>query len=68
MNEKNTFDMNLKTKTNRERESLQERGTKRFQERKVEEKEAEQEIKEFDLNKNKEDYIDNPPTLSKLLR
>jgi pantothenate kinase len=61
--------MNLKIKTNREHEKLQERGTKRFQERKVEEKEAEQEIKEFDLDKNKEEYIDNlPPAFSELLR
>ena len=60
--------MSLKIKTNREREKLQERGTKRFQERVAEEKEAEQEIKEFDLNNNKEEHIDNTTTLSELLR
>lgn len=60
--------MSLKIKTNREREKLQERGTKRFQERVAEEKEAEQEIREFDLNNDKEEYIDNTTTLSELLR
>jgi hypothetical protein len=38
----------LKTKNYREKENLKERGTKRFQERKAEEKEAEEEIKHYD--------------------
>ena len=60
--------MNLKSKTNREREKLQDRGTKKFQERVAEEKEAEKEIKDFTLN-DKDDYIDNiNPTLSEHLR
>mgnify|MGYP006337840971 FL=1 len=46
----------MKQKTYKEKETLQERGTKRYQERLVEQKEAEKEIKEFVLNE--EDVID----------
>ena len=46
----------MKQKTYKEKETLQERGTKRYQERLVEEKEAEKEIKEFVLNE--EDTLD----------
>ena len=40
----------MKQKTYKEKETLQERGTKRYQERLVEQKEAEKEIKEYVLN------------------
>lgn len=46
----------MKQKTYKEKETLQERGTKRYQERLVEQKEAEKEIKEYVLNE--EDVID----------
>ncbi len=46
----------MKQKTYKEKETLQERGTKRYQERLVEQKEAEKEIKEFVLNE--EDVLD----------
>ena len=49
-----TSDMNWKTRTNREKEKLQERGTKKFQERVAEEKEAAEEIKSYDLGKQGE--------------
>ena len=49
-----TSDMNWKTRTNREKEKLQERGTKKFQERVAEEKEATEEIKSYDLGKQGE--------------
>jgi hypothetical protein len=42
----------LKTKKYWEKETIKERGTKRFQERKAEEKEAEKEIAEFDNLEN----------------
>ena len=48
--------MSLKTNY-KEKETLRERGTKRYQERLVEEKEAEEEIAEFTLEKEKN--IDN---------
>ena len=46
----------MKQKTYKEKETLQERGTKRYQERLVEQKEAEKEIKEYVLNE--EDVLD----------
>lgn len=46
----------MKPRTHKEKETLQERGTKRYQERLVEQKEAEKEIKEFVLNE--EDVLD----------
>ncbi len=46
----------MKQKTYKEKETLQERGTKRYQERLVEQKEAEKEIKEYVLNE--EDTLD----------
>jgi hypothetical protein len=60
LNVKHTFDMKLKTY--KEKENLKERGTKRYQERKVQEQEAEEEIKNY--KDEKEDTIDNdsPPT------
>ena len=45
LNVKNLFDMKLKSY--KEKETLKERGTKRFQERLAEEKEAEKEIKNY---------------------
>jgi hypothetical protein len=52
----------MKLKTYKEKENLKERGTKRYQERKVQEQEAEEEIKNY--KDEKEDTIDNdsPPT------
>lgn len=47
----------MKQKTYKEKETLQERGTKRYQERLVEQKEAEQMIKEY--KQEKDDYIDS---------
>ena len=44
---KTEFEHSLKNKTYKEKETLKERGTKRFQERLAEEKEAEKEIKQF---------------------
>lgn len=49
------FDMKLRTY--KEKETLKERGTKRFQERLAEEKEAEKEIKNY--KEEKKDTIDN---------
>lgn len=59
---KHTFDMKLKTY--KEKETLKERGTKRYQERLAEEQEAEEEIKNY--QNNEEDTIDNDniPTIS----
>jgi len=63
-NEKNTFGTNsndgssVNKKNYKEKETLVERGTKRFQERLVEEKEAEQELKDYEHN-IKEEYIDD---------
>lgn len=48
--------MSLKTNY-KEKETLRERGTKRYQERLVEEKEAEKEIKEYIIKE--EDHIGN---------
>jgi len=42
----------MKQKTNREKDNEKTRGKKRFIERVVEEKEAEQQIKEFDRNED----------------
>jgi hypothetical protein len=42
----------MKQKTNREKENESTRGKKRYIERVVEEKEAEQQIKEFDRNED----------------
>ena len=47
---KTEFEHSLKNKTYKEKETLKERGTKRFQERLAEEKEAEKEIKQFHPN------------------
>lgn len=44
----------MKQKTYKEKETLQERGTKRYQERLVEQKEAEKEIKEYVLNEEED--------------
>lgn len=52
--------MSLKTNY-KEKETLRERGTKRYQERLVEEKEAEEEIAEFTLEKEK-NIDNNQPT------
>jgi len=52
----------MKQKTNREKENEKTRGKKRFIERVVEEKEAEQQIKEFDRNEDiiiGETYLDD---------
>lgn len=51
----------MKQKTNREKENESTRGKKRYIERVVEEKEAEQQIKEFESTKrdpNKDRFID----------
>ena len=50
LNMKTEFEHSLKNKTYKEKETLKERGTKRFQERLAEEKEAEKEIKQFHPN------------------
>jgi len=53
---------NMKQKTNREKENESTRGKKRYIERVVEEKEAEQQIKEFDRNEDiiiGETYLDD---------
>jgi len=54
----------MKIQTYKEKETLKERGTKRYQERLVEEQEAEEEIKQY--KHEKEDTIDNDtlPTIS----
>jgi hypothetical protein len=52
----------MKQKTNREKENEKTRGKKRFIERVAEEKEAEQQIKEFDRNEDiiiGETYLDD---------
>lgn len=57
---RDTFEARLKTikRNYKEKETLVERGTKRFQERLAEEKEAEKELKEYEHNL-KEEYIDD---------
>ncbi len=45
----------MKQKTYKEKETLQERGTKRYQERLVEQKEAEQMIKEYKQEQQQEE-------------
>lgn len=55
----------MKLKTYKEKETLQERGTKRYQERLAEEKEAEKEIKNY--KEEEKDTLDNDsyhPTIS----
>lgn len=47
----------MKTKTHKEENTIKERGTKRYQERVAEEKEAEQQIREFE--EQEEDTFDN---------
>jgi hypothetical protein len=60
---KDILGTNLKIKNYREKESLRERGTKRFQERLAEEKEAEKEINEFQLELPlEEEPLDDNPT------
>jgi len=61
----------MKLKNYKEKETLKERGTKRFQERLAEEKEAEKEIQNFEKNsayqKEEKDALDNDdyhPTIS----
>ena len=54
----------MKQKTYKEKETLQERGTKRYQERLVEQKEAEQMIKEY--KQEKDDYIDSNNIISSI--
>jgi len=52
----------MKQKTNREKENEKTRGKKRYIERVAEEKEAEQQIKEFDRNEDiiiGETYLDD---------
>lgn len=52
----------MKQKTNREKDNEKTRGKKRFIERVAEEKEAEQQIKEFDRNEDiiiGETYLDD---------
>lgn len=56
MREKHTSGTKLKTKNYKEKENLKERGTKRFQERKAEEKEAEEEVKKYIYRKTKDDF------------
>jgi len=48
----------MKQKTNREKENESTRGKKRYIERVAEEKEAEQQIKEFDRNEETDPNID----------
>lgn len=51
----------MKLKNYKEKETLRERGTKKYRERIAEEKEAEEEIKQYDLF---EDYVDdNKPAI-----
>lgn len=62
---KTEFEHSLKNKTYKEKETLKERGTKRFQERLAEEKEAEKEIKHY--KEEEKDTLDNDsyhPTIS----
>lgn len=66
LNAKLTFDM--KQKTYKEKDNLRERGTKKFQERVVEEKEAEEEIKHYTLDEETEFDNDTAPTLQELIR
>lgn len=57
----------MKSKTYKEKDTLRERGTKKYRERIAEEKEAEDEIKQYDLF---EDYVedDKPITIQELFR
>lgn len=50
-----------KTRGYKEKETLVERGTKRYQERLAEEREAERELKDYEHINNKEEYIDDTP-------
>lgn len=61
---KTEFEHSLKNKTYKEKETLKERGTKRFQERLAEEKEAEKEVKEFVYEKDEYPTNDTNPTIS----
>jgi len=55
---KTEFEHSLKNKSYKEKETLKERGTKRFQERLAEEAEAEKEIKNY-KSPEKEEILDN---------
>jgi len=58
----------MKQKNYKEKETLQERGTKKFRERVAEEKEANEEIKNYTLDEETEFDNDTAPTLSELIR
>lgn len=58
MNAVSILENNLKKKTYKEKETLDKRGTKRYQERLVEAEEAEREIKQY-KQVPKDDAIDN---------
>jgi hypothetical protein len=58
----------MKPKSYKEKETLRERGSKKFQERLAEEKEAKEEIKQFTLNEEGTLANDNTPTIQELLR
>lgn len=66
LNEKPTFDMKLKNY--KEKETIREKGTKKFQKRVAEEQEAEEEIQQFDLDKEENKNDDNTPTIQELIR
>lgn len=56
----------MKPHTYKEKETLRERGTKRYQERLVEEKEAEQEIKQYQ-EEEQADNDEHTPTIQEFL-
>ena len=58
----------MKQKSYKEKDTLRERGSKKFQERLVEEKEAEKEIKQFTLDEEGTLENGNTPTIQELIR
>lgn len=57
----------MKLKNYKEKETIREKGTKKFQKRVAEEQEAEEEIQQFDLNKEENKNDDNTPTIQELI-
>jgi len=56
----------MKSHTYKEKETLRERGTKRYQERLVEEKEANEEIKQYQ-EEDQLEHNDDTPTIQELI-
>lgn len=58
----------MKLKNYKEKETIRTKGTKKFQKRVAEEQEAEEEIQQFDLDKEENKNDDNTPTIQELIR